>query len=112
MNRGDFGETEEGSVVEHSFKFTNTGSVPLIISGARSSCGRQWASLAYTDINPNVYGTPGVSSYTVIDAKVLYHVAKQWTGALGVNNLGNYKYYVQPNPYPQRTLFASLKFDY
>ena len=74
--------------------------------------GRQWASLAYTDINPNVYGTPGVSSYTVIDAKVLYHVAKQWTGALGVNNLGNYKYYVQPNPYPQRTLFASLKFDY
>ena len=35
----DFGETEEGAVVEHIFKFTNTGKVPLIISGARSSCG-------------------------------------------------------------------------
>ncbi len=35
----DFGETEEGNVVEHSFQFTNTGKVPLIISGARSSCG-------------------------------------------------------------------------
>lgn len=74
--------------------------------------GRQWAGLAYTDTNPNVYGTPGVSSYKVFDAKVVYHVARQWTASLGVNNIGNYKYYVQPNPYPQRTLFASVKFDY
>ncbi len=35
----DFGEAKEGDVVEHSFKFTNTGKVPLVISGARSSCG-------------------------------------------------------------------------
>lgn len=74
--------------------------------------GRQWASLAYTDINPNVYGNPGVSSYQVWDAKVVYHVAKAWTGSLGINNIGGYKYYVQPNPYPQRTFFASLKYDY
>lgn len=91
---------------------TYRASDQLSLSMAVRYSGRQWASLAYTDINPDVYGTPGVSSYTVIDAKVLYHVARQWTGALGVNNLGNYKYYVQPNPYPQRTLFASLKFDY
>ena len=74
--------------------------------------GRQWAGLAYTDTNPNVYGTPGVSSYKVFDAKVVYRVARQWTASVGVNNLGSYKYYVQPNPYPQRTLFASVKFDY
>ena len=74
--------------------------------------GRQWASLAYTDTNPNVYGTPGVSSYTVVDAKLLYKVAKQWSASAGINNVGDYKYYVQPNPYPQRTFFASVKFDY
>lgn len=84
----------------------------LSFSLAMRYSGRQWASLNYTDINPNVYGNPGVSSYKVVDAKVLYRVGRQWTASVGVNNLGDYKYYVQPNPYPQRTFFASLKFDY
>lgn len=35
----DFGEVNEGDVVEHKFKFTNTGKVPLTILKARSSCG-------------------------------------------------------------------------
>ena len=35
----DFGEAKEGDIVEHSFKFTNIGKVPLLIFGARSSCG-------------------------------------------------------------------------
>lgn len=35
----DFGEVEEGAVVEHVFTFANTGKVPLVISGARSTCG-------------------------------------------------------------------------
>lgn len=35
----DFGEVEEGTVVEHKFKFKNTGKVPLTILNARSSCG-------------------------------------------------------------------------
>ncbi len=35
----DFGIAKEGDVVEHEFKFTNVGKVPLLISGARSSCG-------------------------------------------------------------------------
>jgi iron complex outermembrane receptor protein len=83
----------------------------LSFSMAMRYSGRQWASLSYTDINPNVYGNPGVSSYLVFDAKVLYRVAKQWTASVGINNIGDYKYYVQPNPYPQRTFFASLKFD-
>ncbi len=64
----------------------------------------------YTDVNPNVYGA--VSHYFVVDAKAVYKVADQWEAALGVNNLNNFKYYVNPNPYPQRTWFATLKFDY
>ncbi len=35
----DFGEVEEGEVVIHEYTFTNTGKVPLLISGARSTCG-------------------------------------------------------------------------
>ena len=35
----NFGEIEEGDVVTHDFQFTNTGTVPLIISNAVGSCG-------------------------------------------------------------------------
>lgn len=35
----DFGEVEEGAVVEHVYQFVNTGKVPLLINGARSTCG-------------------------------------------------------------------------
>lgn len=35
----DFGTIKEGEVVEHTFKFKNTGDAPLIISSATASCG-------------------------------------------------------------------------
>ncbi len=35
----DFGTIKEGQIVNHVYKFTNTGKVPLIISDARSTCG-------------------------------------------------------------------------
>ena len=35
----DFGEVEEGAIVEHTFVFTNTGNQPLLINNARSTCG-------------------------------------------------------------------------
>lgn len=35
----DFGNIKEGDVVEHTFKFTNEGEVPLIIQDAKGSCG-------------------------------------------------------------------------
>jgi hypothetical protein len=34
-----FGTVNEGDVVEHVFRFTNTGKVPLTILKCRSSCG-------------------------------------------------------------------------
>lgn len=64
----------------------------------------------YNDVNPDVYGA--VSRYSVFDAKLLYKMTRQWSAAFGINNVGNFKYFVNPNPYPQRTLFGSLKFDY
>lgn len=35
----EFGTVNEGTIVEHVFKFTNTGKVPLTILKCRSSCG-------------------------------------------------------------------------
>ena len=35
----DFGTVGEGQMVTHSFEFTNEGTVPLLISSARSTCG-------------------------------------------------------------------------
>ena len=35
----DFGEVMEGEKVEHVYKFTNTGSEPLVISNAKATCG-------------------------------------------------------------------------
>jgi len=35
----DFGEITEGMVVKHTFKFTNEGEGPLVISNAQGSCG-------------------------------------------------------------------------
>ena len=39
QNRFDFGVIDEGEVVKHTYSFTNTGKVPLVISNARSTCG-------------------------------------------------------------------------
>lgn len=38
-NTHDFGDIFQGDVVEHVFKFTNTGNQPLIISDVKTSCG-------------------------------------------------------------------------
>lgn len=35
----DFGNIVQGDVVEHTFKFTNTGTEPLIITNVQVSCG-------------------------------------------------------------------------
>ncbi len=35
----DFGTIPEGQVVEHTYKFQNTGEAPLIIQSAQGSCG-------------------------------------------------------------------------
>jgi hypothetical protein len=38
-DRFEFGVADEGEVVKHEFKFTNTGKEPLVISNCRGSCG-------------------------------------------------------------------------
>ncbi|CAN4275128.1 CirA Outer membrane receptor proteins, mostly Fe transport [Methylophilaceae bacterium] len=81
------------------------------VSLAGRYSGNQEINLLYNTTNPNTYGTTA-TKYTVFDTKLLYKVDKHWTASFGVNNLNNYKYYVNPNPYPQRTFFAGMQFDY
>lgn len=76
--------------------------------------GYRYASGAYstllnTDIDHDTYG--GISRYSVFDAKLSYRLATHLTASIGVDNLGNEKYYVSPHPYPQRTVFAGLRYD-
>jgi hypothetical protein len=57
----DFGEITQGESVEYAFKFTNTGTEPLIISNAKGSCG------CTVPVWPRVPVAPGESG--VIDVK-------------------------------------------
>ncbi len=35
----DFGEINEGDIVNHEYSFTNTGTAPLLVLNATSTCG-------------------------------------------------------------------------
>jgi len=68
---------------------------------------RVWATIDNTDVYPNTY--QGFANYFVMDARVRYQFHKQWSTALGVENLNNRKYFLF-HPFPQRTVIAELKF--
>lgn len=51
-----FGEITEGEVVQHAFKFKNTGTQPLLISNAQASCGCTVPSFPKKPIPPGGEG--------------------------------------------------------
>ena len=68
----DFGTIDEGIMASHTFKFTNTGSEPLIISDARADCGCTVPSWTKEPIMPGAegkidvkYNSSGKSGQTV-----------------------------------------------
>ncbi len=75
--------------------------------GARYS-GTQYRTLNNSDVNGYTY--MGVSRFFVMDLRLQYKVARQWTASFGIDNLNNYQYW-NFHPYPQRSYFAELKFD-
>ena len=52
----NFGEIESGDVVEHTFRFTNTGEGPLLITNAAASCGCTVPVWPKEPIEPNGSG--------------------------------------------------------
>jgi len=81
----------------------------LTYSLAARYSGRQYNALDNSDVNPDTFG--GASKFFVMDVKATYKFANRMTASLGVDNLNNYKSYVF-HPYPQRTAYVQLKFDY
>jgi iron complex outermembrane receptor protein len=68
---------------------------------------RVYATVDNTDINPATY--QGFESFFVMDARVRYQLDKHWSGALGVDNLNNRKYFLF-HPFPQRTFYLTVKY--
>lgn len=52
----DFGQINEGDIVEHLFKFTNTGEVPLLITDTRVTCGCTTPNYTQEPILPGEQG--------------------------------------------------------
>jgi iron complex outermembrane receptor protein len=81
----------------------------LTYSLAARYSGRQYNALDNSDSNPDTFG--GASKFFIMDVKANYKLTNRVTASLGVDNLNNYKSYVF-HPYPQRTGYLQLKFDY
>jgi iron complex outermembrane recepter protein len=81
----------------------------LTYSLAARYSGRQYNALDNSDVNPDTFG--GASKFFVVDVKANYKLTNNWTASAGVDNLNNYKSYVF-HPYPQRTGYLQVKFDY
>jgi iron complex outermembrane recepter protein len=81
----------------------------LTYSLAARYSGRQYNTLDNTDVNPDTFG--GVSKFFIMDVKANYKFADKMTASIGIDNLNNYKAYVY-HPYPQRTGYLQLKYDY
>lgn len=52
----DFGTVLQGEVVTYSFHFTNTGSLPLIVSNVNTSCGCTVGDFSRAPIDPGKDG--------------------------------------------------------
>lgn len=71
--------------------------------------GKQYSQLNNSDVNGFSY--TGASKYYTTDLRIRYKVNKQWSAAVGVDNLNNYQYW-NFHPYPSRTYVAEVKFDF
>ena len=87
-----------------SYRFDEKWTAAL---GARYS-GPQYRTLNNADVNGYTY--MGVSKYFSVDVRVRYQISRQWSAAVGIDNLNNYQYW-NFHPYPQRSYNAELKFD-
>jgi hypothetical protein len=53
----DFGNIKEGVQAEHTFKFTNTGKEPIVITNVQASCGCTTPTWSKEPIKPGAQGS-------------------------------------------------------
>jgi iron complex outermembrane receptor protein len=80
----------------------------LALTLAARYSGKQFSTLDNSD--PNGFAYQGASKYFTADLRATYRLNAQWSVALGIDNLNNYRYW-NFHPYPQRTFLAELKYD-
>jgi iron complex outermembrane receptor protein len=68
---------------------------------------RSFATIDNSD--PITHTFQGFDPYFVVDARADFRIGRHWNAAVGVENLGNDKYYLF-HPFPQRTLTAELSY--
>ncbi|MES1980859.1 MAG: TonB-dependent receptor [Pseudomonadota bacterium] len=74
----------------------------------------RYSSRLYTTIDnsdpvTSTYG--GFDAFFVVDVRAHYKINKNWTAALGIDNLNNQQYWLF-HPFPQRTVIAEAKLSY
>jgi iron complex outermembrane recepter protein len=78
-----------------------------------ASFGARYGSTQYGTLNnsdPNGFAYQAFSKYFTTDARVRWKIDRQWSVAVGIDNLNNTTYW-NFHPYPQRTYAAELRFD-
>ncbi|TDX67230.1 iron complex outermembrane receptor protein [Methylosinus sp. sav-2] len=71
--------------------------------------GQMWTTLANNDIAHGVYQS--FDRFFVVDTKIHYKWNKHISFDFGIDNIGNYKYFLF-HPFPQRTYTMSAKYEF
>ena len=75
------------------------------LTGAMRYASRSFATIDNSD--PVAHTYQGFESYLVFDARAVVPVGAHWQAAVGVENIGNDRYYLF-HPFPQRSFTAEL----
>ncbi|HEY8036791.1 MAG TPA: TonB-dependent receptor [Methylobacter sp.] len=85
-----------------------TDKLTTSVSGRYSS--PQFSQLNNSDINPATYGSGG-TAYFIVDLRAKYQITKQVSASAGVDNVNDQQVWLF-HPFPSRTYFAELKYNY
>ncbi len=85
-----------------------TDKLTTSVSGRYSS--PQFSQLNNSDINPETYGSGG-NAYFIVDLHAKYQITKQVSASAGIDNVNNQEVWLF-HPFPSRTYFAQLKYNY
>jgi len=70
---------------------------------------RVYGTIDNSDIYTHTY--QGFESYFVVDLRTRYEFNKNWSAAVGIDNVNNADYFLF-HPFPQRTVSAELKYNF
>jgi iron complex outermembrane receptor protein len=70
----------------------------------------QFSQLNNSDINAATYGSGG-TAYFIVDLHAKYQITKQVSASAGIDNVNNQEVWLF-HPFPSRTYFAELKYNY